>query len=215
MDAGGERDLERAELIGPVGLDLDRLPGEAVQSHQGDQRVRSVGRAAEAAGDRRRVDGVVEMGVADEHAGDLSRRLHEAVERDRVRQGRPAQQQAAERDPGEVGVDEERLALVGEPVARDAEPFDLEALRQSRRALPRARPAPGRLRVRRRASSPAPGRVRRDGGGVSARRRIRRPRAPPRVVGESRGSGRRRSSARSASAASPAAPRRRRRRDRR
>ena len=73
VGAWREADLEGAELIGPVGLDLDGLAGEAVQRHQPDQRVRSVGPAPEPAGDRRRVDGVVEVGVADEHPDHLSR----------------------------------------------------------------------------------------------------------------------------------------------
>ncbi len=133
VDAGREADLERAELVGAVGLDLDRLLGEAVQPHQRHQRVRAVGLAAEAAGDRRRVDRVVEVGVADEHADDLAGRLDEAVERRRVGQRRAAQQQVGEGDPREVGVDEQRLALVAEPVAGDAEPFDLEPGRQLQR----------------------------------------------------------------------------------
>ena len=92
MDAGREADLERAQLVGAVGLDLDRLLGEAVQAHQVDQRVRAVGLAAEAPRDRRRVDGVVEVGVADEHADHLAGRVDEAVERRRVGQRRPAPQ---------------------------------------------------------------------------------------------------------------------------
>ena len=35
VDAGREADLERAQLVGPVGLDLDRLLGEAVQAPSG------------------------------------------------------------------------------------------------------------------------------------------------------------------------------------
>ncbi len=74
VDAGGEADLERAQLVGPVGLDHDRPLGQAVQRHQVQQRVRAVGLAADAPGDRRGVDGVVEVGVADEHADGLARR---------------------------------------------------------------------------------------------------------------------------------------------
>ena len=69
---------------------------------------------------------MVEVGVADQHPDDLAGRVDEALERGRVGQGRPAQQQVAERHPREVGVDEQRLALVADPVAGDAEPFDLE-----------------------------------------------------------------------------------------
>ena len=111
---------------GPVRLHLDRELAESVQSHQVRQRARAVGPAAEAAGDRRRVDRVVEVGVADEHADRVVGRRQIAVERGRVGDRGAAQQQAAQRNAGEVGVDVEAGALVVEPVARDAEPLDLE-----------------------------------------------------------------------------------------
>ena len=133
VGAGREADLERAQLVGAVGLDLDRPLGQAVQRHQVDQRARAVGLAAEAPGDRRRVDRVVEVGVADEDADGLPGGSDEALERRRIGQRRPPQQQVAEGHPREVGIDEERLALVGEPVAGDAEPLDLEPGRQLQR----------------------------------------------------------------------------------
>ena len=104
-----------------------------MQPHQVDQRARAVGLAVEPPGDRRGVDGVVEVGVADEHADRLAGRVDEAVERRRVGQCLAAQHQVAEGDPREVGVDEQRLALVGEPVAGDAQPLDLEPGRKLRR----------------------------------------------------------------------------------
>jgi hypothetical protein len=61
VQAGGEGDLERTQLVGPVGLDLDRPLGLAVERHQVDQRARAVGRAIEALGERRRVERVVEV----------------------------------------------------------------------------------------------------------------------------------------------------------
>jgi hypothetical protein len=99
VDAGGEADLERPQLVDAVGLDLDRALGEPVQRHQVDQRRRSVGVAAEADGDRRRVDRVVEVGVPDEDADHLPRRPHEAVESGRVRKRGAPQDEVAEGDP--------------------------------------------------------------------------------------------------------------------
>jgi hypothetical protein len=101
-----------------------------VQRHQVDQGIRPVRLAAEAPGDRRGVDRVVEMGVADQHADDLSRRAAETVERRWVGQRWTAEEQVAERDAREVGIDKERPALVGEPVAGDAQPLDPQAARQ-------------------------------------------------------------------------------------
>jgi hypothetical protein len=60
VHAGSEADLKRAELVGPVGLNVHRLVSEPVQRHQVDQRVRAVGAAAEASCNLRRVDDVVE-----------------------------------------------------------------------------------------------------------------------------------------------------------
>ena len=67
-----------------------------------------------AAGDRRGVDGVVEVRVADEDSHDLPGRMQEAVQGWRARgRCRRRSTQVAERDPGEVRVDEQRLAFVG------------------------------------------------------------------------------------------------------
>ena len=84
---------ERPELVRLPRLDLDAV--EPVQAHQPRQRVRAVRRTAEAARDRRRVDRVIPVRVADQHAGHRPRRAHVALDQRRVRQRRPAQQQRA------------------------------------------------------------------------------------------------------------------------
>ena len=86
-----------------------------------------------AAGDRRRVDRVVEVRVPDEHPGDAARRARVAVDQRLVRQRHAAQQQRAQRHARDVRVDEQRHALVGEPVARHAEPGRARARRQAER----------------------------------------------------------------------------------
>ena len=83
-----------------------------------------------AAGDLGGVDRMVEMGVADEDARRPAPAPQEAVESGALRQVRAAQEEVAERHPREVGVDEERLPLVGEAVAGYPEPFDLQPGRQ-------------------------------------------------------------------------------------
>jgi hypothetical protein len=130
VGAGREADREGTQLVGSVRLDRNRLPAEPVQAHQGRERAGPVRPAAEATGDRRRVDGMVEVGVADEDAGDLAGRMDEAVERRGIGQRRPAPQQVGEGDAGDVGIDEERLSLKAHPVAGDAKPFELEPGRQ-------------------------------------------------------------------------------------
>ncbi len=87
-----------------------------------------------AGADRGRVDGVVEVGVADEHADDLGAaavaRLQMALDQLLARQRDLAQQQLAQAHARDVRVDEQRRALVGEAVAGDAEPGDLQAGRE-------------------------------------------------------------------------------------
>jgi hypothetical protein len=73
---------------------------------------------------------VVKVGVADEDSCHLAGRVDEAIERRRVGQCRSAPQEVAEGDPREIGVDEQRLSLEADPVAGDAEPFDLQPGRQ-------------------------------------------------------------------------------------
>ena len=160
-----------------------RPPGrEAVQRHQVDERARAEGTAAEPARDRRRIERVVEVGVADEDAGNLAGGIGEALERCRVRARRPAQQEILERKAREVGVDEERLALAGEPVARDPEPLQLEPGRKSRALASSSRAAweSSRSRAERFAVA-RPRSIRwRTGSSISpaASRRWRRPRGP-------------------------------------
>jgi len=79
--------------------------------------------------ERRRVDRVVEVGVADEHGFDLlGRRPRQmAVDLCRVREGKVASEDCAERDPRDVRVDEDRLALVRDAIPGDADPLELEA----------------------------------------------------------------------------------------
>jgi hypothetical protein len=80
-------------------LDLDRELAEAVQRHQVRQRARAVRGRPIQRGDRRRVDGVVEMCVSDEDAGDAPRCTSIGVEHRRVWQRLASQQQRAQRDP--------------------------------------------------------------------------------------------------------------------
>ena len=110
--------------------------------------------------------------------------LDEAVERRRVGQRRPPQQQVAEGDAREVGVDEQRLALVGQPVAGDPEPLDLQPRRQLQRPrlqLAQRLAVGARLRS---AASPAPSPARR---GVAAGRPPALAQAAAAIVAESFG----------------------------
>lgn len=52
---------------------------------------------------------------------------------DGVGQCRRAAQHSGERDAGQVRIDVERLTLIAEAIARDAEPFELEPARQLER----------------------------------------------------------------------------------
>ncbi len=88
----------------------------------------------EAPRDRRCVERVVEVRVPDEHAGDLAAvGADVAVEHRRVRHRPLAQQQAAQRHARDVRIDEQRHALIGDAVAADAEPRQLETCGQRER----------------------------------------------------------------------------------
>ncbi|MFI5121530.1 MAG: hypothetical protein ACHQJ5_01410 [Vicinamibacteria bacterium] len=76
---------------------------------------------------------MVEVGVPDEDAGGVVIGGQEAIERHRVRDRRAAQQQAAQRHAGEVGVDVEAAPLERDPVAGDAQPLELEPGRKLER----------------------------------------------------------------------------------
>jgi hypothetical protein len=64
--ARDEGHRERAELVGVVRLDHDRALGMIVERHQVGQRARAVDRTAGAGRQRRHVEGVIEVGVADQ-----------------------------------------------------------------------------------------------------------------------------------------------------
>jgi len=70
------------------------------------------------------------VGMPDEDGGDLSRVGEIPVMEIEIRQGGPSPQDGLERDAGEVGIDQQRLADVGEPVTRSAQPLDLQTRRQ-------------------------------------------------------------------------------------
>jgi hypothetical protein len=112
---------------------LDGLVAQPVQAHEMRQGRRPVRLGREPPRDGGRVDGVVEVRVPDEHAGNRPRGRDVGVEHGRVRHGRPAQQQRPQRDARHIGVDEQRHALERQPVARDAEPDDVKAGRQVER----------------------------------------------------------------------------------
>jgi len=65
--------------------------------------------------------------VADEHADHVVGGGEKPLESRGIRCRRPTQQQAAKRQPRDVGIYVERVALEREPVSRDPEPFELEA----------------------------------------------------------------------------------------
>ena len=69
---------------------------------------------------------MVKMGVADEHTDHVFGRAYEAVEHRRVGDRRAAPDDRRERNSRDVRVDEQRLALVGHPIAGDPEPFQVE-----------------------------------------------------------------------------------------
>ena len=98
VPARDEADDEGPQLIGVVGDDLDGAVAEAVQAHEARERVRAVGLRAEAAHDRGRVHGVVEVRVPDEDAGDLARRRDVAIEHGGIRQRGAPQDQRPQRD---------------------------------------------------------------------------------------------------------------------
>ncbi len=130
--AGREADRERTELVRSVGLDHHRLPAQPVERHQLREARGAVGPAAESLADRGRVDGVVPVRVADQHADHLAAgvRDDEPLEHRRLGGRLPAAEDRRERDSGHVRVDEQRAALVGHAVARDAEPLELQPGRQ-------------------------------------------------------------------------------------
>ena len=107
-----KRDRERPELVAAVGLDLDRSLARARGGASAAPASPSRTRSSRAARDRGDVDGVVEVGVPDEHAATSPGRPQEALVQRRVRQRRRAPEHVAQRDAGQVGVDVERVALV-------------------------------------------------------------------------------------------------------
>ena len=102
-----------------------------------------------APGDRGRVDRVVEMGVADQHPRHRARRRDVAVDHGAIGHRRTPSDQRPKRHPRDVGVDEQRDALEGEPVSRDPEPLHVEARREpERRDLEPAREPVAAARLR-------------------------------------------------------------------
>ena len=91
------------------------------------------GLGPEAASESRCVDRVVEVRVADEDPGHLPRRPEVAGDQRFVRQGPSPQEQRPKRHPRHVRIDENRDALICEPIARDAEPRDLKSAGQVER----------------------------------------------------------------------------------
>ena len=74
------------------------------------------------------------MGVADEDPDDGAAAVAEvSLVQDRVGEGRGAPEDGAEGNAREVGVDVQGVTLVGQAVARHAEPLELEARRQGER----------------------------------------------------------------------------------
>ena len=124
--AGHEAHDEGSELVGLVGDDLDGEVAEPVQPHEVAQGRGAIRLGFVAAGQCRRIDGVIEVRVADEHSRHASGRARVAVEHRLVGHRQPAQQQGAQGHARHVRVDEQRDPLVGQPVAGHPEPGQLE-----------------------------------------------------------------------------------------
>lgn len=90
MHAGDEGHRERPQLVHAIRLDLDGALPQPVQLHQPAQRTGPQCRTREAAGHGRCVDGVIEVGVADQHADHGSGWIQEPVQHGRVREDGPA-----------------------------------------------------------------------------------------------------------------------------
>ena len=135
--AGHELDLERPQLVGPVGLDLDRLVLEPVQRHQTHQRARPVGLAAEPPGDRGRVHSVVEVRVPDQHPdrSPLARAGSARAPRDRAPPGGAAAgcsaAPARRRDRCRGPCPRRRAGTPTPPATRSRDPRAAPALRAS------------------------------------------------------------------------------------
>jgi hypothetical protein len=67
VGAGYEGHGERTDLLPFVGLDDDSLSLQAVETHDVGHRRPAVDRAAVAFGDCRHIEGVVKVGVSDQH----------------------------------------------------------------------------------------------------------------------------------------------------
>ncbi len=130
---------------GSCAVDLHRLLAPAVQAHEAHERGRPVRGAAVARAQRRHVDGVIEVRVADEHAHDVPHRGQPAVDRRGVRERGAAAQERPQRHARDVRVEVDRLPLERQAVAGHTQPFELQATRQ----LERARGAGRELRERR------------------------------------------------------------------
>jgi hypothetical protein len=77
---------------------------------------------------------VIEVRVAHEHAEHPAGRPQPSRKRSLVSQRRAPSQQLAKAHPRDVGIDVDRLALVGEPIAGHTQPFDFQTACQAQRA---------------------------------------------------------------------------------
>ncbi len=131
-----ERDLERPELIGVTGGHADGPRHLAVECHQPLERRRAVRLRVPPPGQRGHVDRVVEVRMADQDARDLVRLGTEhPVVKVRVGERRPVREEGAQRNAGDVRVDVEGVALVGQAIAGHAQPPQIQPVGERQRPV--------------------------------------------------------------------------------
>jgi hypothetical protein len=126
MQARHEGHRERTQLKRLVRDHLHRSLVLTVQAHQLRERGGAIGGAAVARADLGNVDRMIEVRVSHEDADHLALRPQPPIDQLRVRQRALAAHDIGKRHAGYVGVDVDRLALEGEPIAGHPEPFELE-----------------------------------------------------------------------------------------
>ena len=124
VQARYERDLERPDRVDLVELHDIRPLREIVELQQLLQGGRAVGVTAVTRQQKRNVEGVVEVGVTYEHGAG---RRDVALDRLRRRADPPPAEDLPQAQAGQVGIDQEVMALVAQAEAGRSEPLQLEA----------------------------------------------------------------------------------------